>query len=104
MVDSSVGGKTGIDTPFGKNLIGAFWQPQAVIADIDCLNTLPPTHFTNGLIEAIKMFLTHDKESFEQLENQLDSLEDRAPIPLINTITQAVSIKAQVVQMDEKES
>ncbi len=64
MVDSSVGGKTGINTPHGKNLIGAFWQPQAVVADMQCLETLPQQHLINGLIEALKMFLTNDAASF----------------------------------------
>ena len=56
MIDSAVGGKTGIDTPQGKNLIGAFWQPTAVISDIGCLKTLPQHHLINGLCEALKIF------------------------------------------------
>ncbi len=64
MVDSSVGGKTGINVPQGKNLIGAFWQPTCVIADMNCLSTLPQVHLINGLIEAIKMFATSDAKLF----------------------------------------
>src|SRR3989344_9560185 len=60
MVDSSIGGKTGIDTRQGKNLIGAFWQPEAVLFRLQCLGTLPQEQFKNGLVEAVKMFATSD--------------------------------------------
>lgn len=103
MIDSSVGGKTGIDTPFGKNLIGAFWQPKAVIADTHCLNTLPMHHLVNGFIEALKMFLTHDAKSFQYARSHLDQLSAKNPIFLKTIMTKAVQIKANVVQADEKE-
>ena len=70
MIDSSVGGKTAINTEYGKNLIGAFWQPVSVVADVHCLRTLPKKHLINGLIEAIKMFLTHDRRSFYYLQKK----------------------------------
>src|ERR1051326_1002006 len=71
MVDSSLGGKTGIDTPQGKNLIGAFWQPRAVIVDTDFLKSLPQKQLINGLVEAVKMFMTSDAESFAYVEQNL---------------------------------
>lgn len=72
MVDSSLGGKTGIDTPQGKNLIGAFWQPLAVAADVNCLKNLPQKQLINGLFEAIKKFLTSDAETFTFMEKHLN--------------------------------
>ena len=74
MVDSSVGGKTGIDNEFGKNLVGAFWQPLAVLADVDFLHTLPEEHIVSGLVEAIKMFLTHDKTSFQYVHDNYEDI------------------------------
>ena len=104
MVDSSVGGKTGIDTPQGKNLIGAFWQPQAVIADINCLKTLPKKQLINGLIEALKMFLTSDAESLVFAQVKMDKLLQGDEAVLKNLIYRAVKIKAEVVAKDEKEN
>ena len=103
MVDSSVGGKTGIDTPQGKNLIGAFWQPKAVISDIECLKTLPQKQVINGLIEALKMFLTSDVESLNYLQQNLGGILRRDENILINIVHRAVKIKANIVQNDEKE-
>ena len=103
MVDSSVGGKTGIDTPQGKNLIGAFWQPKAVVSDIQCLKTLPQQHLINGLIEAIKMFLTSDANSFDYFQHHLNPIL-RGDDDCLNQIVQrAVNIKATVVKNDERE-
>jgi 3-dehydroquinate synthase len=83
MVDSSVGGKVGVDTPYGKNLVGAFWHPQAVIADIDCLKNLPREQLVNGLMESVKIFLTYDKAMFEFTRKNwndiLAELQNRAP-------------------------
>jgi len=104
MVDSSVGGKTGIDTPQGKNLIGAFWQPTAVISDLDCLKTLPKKQLINGLIEALKMFLTCDSKSFHFACQNLDNILAYDPIILTQIIYNAVKIKAHIVQQDEKEA
>ncbi|HVV68250.1 MAG TPA: 3-dehydroquinate synthase [Gammaproteobacteria bacterium] len=104
MVDSSVGGKTGIDTPQGKNLIGAFWQPQAVVADINCLKTLPKKHLINGLIEALKMFLTSDAESLVYAQAKLDKILAGDETVLKNLIYRAVKVKADVVAKDEKEN
>lgn len=104
MVDSSVGGKTGIDTPFGKNLVGAFWQPKAVFADTDCLRTLPRAHVVNGLVEALKMFLTHDAKAFGDLMHHINKVLKGDTHVLTSVIRRAVKIKAGVVARDEKES
>lgn len=104
MVDSSVGGKTGIDTPQGKNLIGAFWQPKAVIIDINHLKTLPKKQFINGLIEALKMFLTHDKKHFNFAKKNIETIMALHPSHVKKIIKAAVTIKARVVNQDEKET
>jgi len=104
MVDSSVGGKTALDTAFGKNLIGAFWQPQAVIADLTCLKSLPQQQLINGLVEALKIFLTSDVKSFQYAAKNLDKLLAYDPKVLLEIIQRAVAIKADVVEKDEKES
>ncbi len=103
MVDSSIGGKTGIDTPQGKNLIGAFWQPKAVFIDSNYLKTLSNEHFVNGLVEAVKMFITSDAKSFEFVEKNIDRLMKRDTEVLEIVIRNAVGIKAGVVERDEKE-
>ncbi len=103
MVDSSVGGKTAIDTNYGKNLIGAFWQPQAVIADISCLQTLPKKQIINGLVEAIKMALTCDQKAFQYIKrNWQGCLTGDLKIQQ-KIIEQAVKVKQSVVAQDEKE-
>lgn len=104
MVDSSIGGKTGIDTPQGKNLIGAYWQPKAVIADISCLHTLPKKHLVNGLIEALKVFLIQDAKSFNYFKNNLEAILDGNKMILTNIVKKAATIKINVVQKDEREN
>ncbi|MEN9391225.1 MAG: 3-dehydroquinate synthase, partial [Pseudomonadota bacterium] len=74
MVDSSVGGKTAINNEYGKNLIGAFWQPQAVAIDIKFLNTLPKQQLINGLIEVIKIFITCEKSSYDFVTNNFNKI------------------------------
>ncbi len=103
MVDSSVGGKTAIDTPQGKNLIGAFWQPKKVVIDLDYLDTLPQEHLINGLIEAIKMFLTHDRQMFDYVEKNLAKILEKDKTVLQKIIDRAVKIKIAVVERDETE-
>lgn len=103
MVDSSVGGKVGVNTPQGKNLIGAFWQPLTVIADINTLKTLDKKHIVAGLIEAMKMFLTHDRKSFDFLIKNLPKILSLDEQLLAEIIYRAVKIKAYVVNQDEKE-
>ena len=103
MVDSSVGGKTGIDNVFGKNLIGAFWQPIGVIIDVNHLKTLSKKQMINGLIEALKMFLTHDAESFQYAFKHLKKILAFDDNVLITIIKKALIIKTNVVSQDEKE-
>lgn len=103
MVDSSVGGKVGINTPQGKNLVGAFWQPLAVVTDIDTLKTLDKKHIAAGLIEAMKMFLTNEAHSFQFLIENLQKILSLDEKLLADTIYRAVKIKAYIVNKDEKE-
>ncbi len=104
MVDSSVGGKTSINLPQGKNLVGAFWQPSCVVADINCLSTLQQEHLVHGFIEAIKMFLTHDADYFNYAYHQIDNVISRNTAVLKNIIQRAIQIKVDVVSADEQES
>lgn len=103
MVDSSVGGKTAINTQQGKNLIGVFWQPVCVMADTHCLTTLPEKQVINGLVEAIKIFLTCDKSAFTFCNKHLDDLIKCDQQYLIKIIKQAVKLKAEIVSQDETE-
>ena len=103
-VDASVGGKTGINTPHGKNLIGAIRQPAAVFADTRFLETLPEPEFLNGVAEALKMAATSDPELFSGMEEGIGALTDRQPGALTRLIAAAVRIKAAVVSADERES
>ncbi|MDP2078251.1 MAG: 3-dehydroquinate synthase [Sulfuricurvum sp.] len=98
-VDASVGGKTGINNKYGKNLIGAFHQPKAVHIDPSFLNTLPAREFGAGVAEIVKMAVTFNAEFFEWLEDNDLRVGDN----LIKAITQAVQTKAKVVEADEKE-
>jgi 3-dehydroquinate synthase len=103
MVDSSVGGKTGINHPLGKNMIGAFHQPIAVIADVSTLNTLPDRELRCGIAEIIKHACIADDQYFKWLEDNLEKLLNRDPEALIHAIKRSVEIKASIVQQDEKE-
>ncbi len=76
MVDSAIGGKTAVDTPHGKNLIGAFHQPKRILIDLDFLATLPKRQFVNGLAEIIKTAAIHSEELFELLENHVEDILD----------------------------
>ena len=100
-VDASVGGKTGINNEFGKNLIGLFHQPKAVYIDPHFLQTLSSREFGAGVAEMIKMAVCFDREFFAYLQNHTLNLQDTQS--LVYAITQAVSIKAKVVSSDEKE-
>lgn len=103
VLDSSVGGKTGINTIYGKNLIGSIWQPIAVVTDTNLLTTLPQIQLINGLIEAIKIFLTLDQKSFYYLVKNLKKVLDRDEKILQSIIKRAVKLKAYVVKTDERE-
>ena len=102
-VDSSVGGKTGVNHPGGKNLIGAFHQPQAVIADTGTLETLPPRELRAGLAEVIKYGLICDAPFFAWLEGAADRLLARDPAALAHAIHRCCEIKAAIVARDERE-
>jgi len=103
MVDSSVGGKVGVDTKYGKNMIGAFYQPRAVIADLAFVSTLSKEQVVNGLIEAVKKFMTSEKGSLAFVE-KLDSAHPlKRPRVLQEIVYRSVRIKARVVMKDEEE-
>ncbi|KAK9353368.1 EPSP synthase-domain-containing protein [Lipomyces doorenjongii] len=118
MVDSSIGGKTAIDTPNGKNLIGAFWQPQRIFVDLAFLETLPEREFINGMSEIIKTAAFWDAKEFERLENNVDEFltafrnrdpatghVDLSPIQdmLHSLLVGSIRVKAYVVSADERE-
>ena len=103
-VDSSVGGKTGINHPLGKNMIGAFYQPQAVLIDIYVLKTLDLREISAGLAEVIKYGLIWDKAFFDYLESHMTDLKNLNIIQLEHVIYRSCEIKAEVVSEDEKES
>ena len=103
-VDSSVGGKTGVNHPRGKNLIGAFHQPQAVVADTDTLRTLPSRELSAGLAEVLKHGLLADEEYFAQVTRDLPRLLACEERPLAQAIVRSCEIKAAIVERDEKES
>ena len=102
-VDSSVGGKTGINHPLGKNMIGAFYQPQVVLADIDTLNTLPPREFSAGMAEVIKYGLMRDAEFFDWLEQNVEALMALDEKALSYAIYRSCQNKADLVALDEHE-
>ncbi|SUO95018.1 3-dehydroquinate synthase [Suttonella ornithocola] len=102
-VDSSVGGKTGVNHPLGKNMIGAFHQPQAVIIDTDTLSTLPPREFSAGMAEVIKYGLINDLPFFEHLEANIQALMNKEADLLTQTIRHCCQNKADVVKADERE-
>ncbi|HZV99118.1 MAG TPA: 3-dehydroquinate synthase [Methylophilaceae bacterium] len=103
-VDSSVGGKTGINHPLGKNMIGAFYQPQLVLADIDTLSTLPGRELSAGLAEVIKYGLIRDPDFFLWLERNMQQLVNLDAATLSYAIYRSCQNKAEVVAADERES
>ncbi|HEY5603000.1 MAG TPA: 3-dehydroquinate synthase [Gammaproteobacteria bacterium] len=103
-VDSSVGGKTGVNHPLGKNMIGAFYQPLSVVADIRTLNTLDDKELSAGLAEVVKYGLIRDREFFNWLESNMDRLINRDPDSLAYAIERSCRNKAEVVAADELEA
>ena len=103
-VDSSVGGKTGINHQLGKNMIGAFYQPKCVIADISLLKTLPDKELSAGLAEVIKYGLIKDASFFEWLENNIEGIMKRDSQLLIQSVIRSCQNKADIVEADEFES
>jgi len=102
-VDSSVGGKTAVNHPLGKNMIGAFYQPQSVIIDIDCLNTLPAREFAAGMAEVIKYGIIYDLAFFTWLEENITEIKSLQPVAITYMIKRCCEIKAEIVSLDEKE-
>ncbi len=103
-VDSSVGGKTAVNHPLGKNMIGAFYQPKVVVIDSASLNTLPDNEFAAGMAEVIKYGIIYDAEFFDWLESNVDALLQKSPEHLNYTIEKCCQIKADIVAQDEREN
>ena len=103
-VDSSVGGKTAINHPLGKNMIGAFYQPERVVCDLATLGTLPAREFSAGLAEVIKYGPIADLPFLDWIERRLDALLAREPADLAHAVARSCQIKAEVVGSDERES
>ena len=102
-VDSSVGGKTAVNHPLGKNMIGAFYQPQVVLIDTDCLTTLPAREFAAGMAEVIKYGIIWDGAFFSWIEEHVESLKSLDKAALEYAIARCCEIKAEVVSQDETE-
>lgn len=102
-VDSAVGGKTAINHPLGKNMIGAFYQPQAVIADLNTLQTLPAREFSAGMAEVIKYALLGDADFLRWLEQNIDAIMTKQPEVLAHMIEHCCAMKAKIVALDEQE-
>lgn len=117
MVDSSIGGKTAIDTPLGKNFIGAFWQPEYVLVDVSFLETLPARQFVNGMAEVIKTAAIWNADEFDRLErhtgqflevinnHDANGLVDLTPMldHVLKLVLESIRVKAEVVTQDERE-
>lgn len=104
MVDASVGGKVGVNVPQGKNLIGAFYQPHAVIMDPMLLQTLPPRELRCGLAECIKHGVIRDPQLFEWIGHNIANIQSLDPATMVELLQRNVQIKANVVMADEKEA
>jgi len=103
-VDSSIGGKTGVNLPEGKNLVGCFWQPKFVFIDVRFLTTLPKKELKSGLAEVIKYGVIRDNKLFRELENYADELYTIEPKMWIDIVSRCAKIKADVVSRDERET
>jgi 3-dehydroquinate synthase len=103
-VDSSVGGKTGVNHALGKNMIGAFHQPRAVLVDTECLSTLPDRELAAGIAEVVKYGAIRSRGFFEWLESNVDALVARDALSLTHAIAESCRIKAEIVAADERES
>ena len=103
-VDSAIGGKTGVNLPEGKNLVGAFYSPRLVLADPEALSTLPEREFRGGLAEVIKYGVIADRKLFAFLERHIHAILRRESAPLERVVRRSIAIKARVVSKDERES
>ena len=104
MVDSSVGGKTGINHATGKNLLGAFYQPDVVLADLDTLSTLPPREVSAGLAEAVKHGVVLDAALVARMESSAEALVGLNPTAIAPVVARCCALKAEVVAADEREA
>ena len=102
-VDSSIGGKTAIDLPQGKNLLGTFYQPRAVFTDLSYLATLPEKEFNNGLAEIIKYGIIDDEKMFRLLEDNMEAVKRKDPALLLKLVESCCRVKKTIVEIDEKE-
>lgn len=102
-VDSAIGGKTAIDLPSGKNLLGTFYQPAEVFADLNFLNTLPAKEFENGLAEIIKYGIIDDEKMFQLLEENMDAVKQKDPAMMLKIVENCCRIKKAIVEIDERE-
>jgi 3-dehydroquinate synthase len=102
-VDSSVGGKVGVNLPAAKNIVGAFWQPSGVLIDTNVLSTLPPREYVSGLAEVVKYGVILDAEFFEYLEENVAALNGRDAAVLASVVARCCRLKADVVERDERE-
>ncbi len=103
-VDSSVGGKTGVDLPEGKNLVGTFYQPSLVFTDVEFLSTLPDEEFLNGMAEVIKYGIILNEAFFTLLERNISKVLLREPRLMLEIVSRSCTLKRDVVEKDEKES
>src|ERR1700722_8060370 len=103
-IDSSIGGKTGVNLPEGKNLVGAFYPPKLIITDPATLRTLPHREFRSGLYEVVKTAVIADAELFEFIEKKMAALLRRDPAAVAHAIDRSIRVKAYVVKEDEHES
>ncbi len=102
-VDSSIGGKTAVDLPEGKNLLGTFYQPRMVFADLNFLDTLPDKEYANGLAEIIKYGIIEDDKMFKYLEENMDAIRNRESSHLLKIVENCCRIKKSIVEIDERE-
>jgi 3-dehydroquinate synthase len=103
-VDSSVGGKVGVNLPGAKNMVGAFWQPRGVVIDVDVLGTLPEREFRAGMAEVVKYGVIMDAEFFAYLETSVDAINQRNAAVLTQIVERCCRLKADVVEEDEYET
>jgi len=104
MIDSSIGGKTGVDVPEGKNLIGTFHQPSVVVADLEVLGTLAPAQLAAGVAEAVKHGVIADADYFAFLKRERDAIAAKDPAALERVVVRSVEIKSEIVAADEREA
>ena len=102
-VDSAIGGKTGVNLPAGKNIVGAFWQPRGVVADISTLTTLPDREYVSGLAEVVKYGMILDAEFFHWLEDNALPVRDREKRSVAHIVRRSAELKTFVVERDERE-